>query len=191
MTISKDIRVTEGGIELLHDQFLEDPGLEGWLTALLNRLQEQEDLWWELFSLSLDTAEGAQLDNIYGAIVLVDRNGRTDDEYRIAIKAQIAVNLSSGTREDLLKLARLLVESSSVLTLTEHFPGAVELRAATVSHETTGEAIAAKLREAKVAGVRLIFIYQATTDENVFTWDSTTSTQEWDGGEWATGTDGA
>jgi len=179
------------GLGLMVEQFKEATNFRELIGSYLRQAQEVEDSLWAVLLMTMANAEGDQLDEVYGNLVGIERNGRTDADYRIALQAQISINRSSGTYDELLRLARLLVDSSSVLTLTEHYPAAIEIRAATVSHETTGETIAAKLREAKAAGVRLIFIYQATTDENVFTWDSTTSTQEWDGGEWATGTDGA
>jgi hypothetical protein len=59
-------------------------------------LFEIRDLYW------IDTAEGDQLD-VLGAIQGIDRDGRTDSEYRKVIKAKIVINNGSGEPETIIK----------------------------------------------------------------------------------------
>lgn len=68
----------------------------------------------------IDTAIGKQLDGC-GAIVLEPRSGRSDEEYRAAIKFRVFVNRSSGTPQDLIKALKYFIASDDVQYL-ESYP---------------------------------------------------------------------
>ena len=68
----------------------------------MTQIQDLEDSSFEvLLNRWIDTAVGVQLDGV-GAIVGEAREGRGDDEYRLAIKARIQINFSEATPEDIL-----------------------------------------------------------------------------------------
>lgn len=73
-----------------------------------------------LVNRSLNTATGAQLDGI-GDILGLERNGLSDDAYRIALKGQIQINKSTATSEELIQLAFQLTNPTRV-QLTDLFP---------------------------------------------------------------------
>jgi uncharacterized protein DUF2612 len=104
-------RITDhvtSGLDRLIDRYREVPELRGWITAYLNRIQEAETLVWQIFDARmLDNAVGVQLD-ILGRIVGQVRISDDDDEYRLAIRARIRINISQGGVEDLIELGRLL-----------------------------------------------------------------------------------
>jgi hypothetical protein len=68
-------------------------------------------------------AEGAQLDGL-GDLLGIERNGLTDEVYRLFITAKIAEDNSSGTVEELLFLVRLLFQSP-LIQMFEAFPAEV------------------------------------------------------------------
>lgn len=72
------------------------------VRAALNVLKN--DRW-------INTAHGVQLDGC-GAIVNEPRNGRTDDEYRDAIRFKIFVNTSTATPGDINKAVSILTKPS-------------------------------------------------------------------------------
>lgn len=114
-------------LELLPEQFRGKDRLEGMLNALSAEVQSAEDALYELIDQrALANAEGAQLDGI-GEIVGEPRNGRPDSAYRIAIRRQIQINVSSGEPEVAIGLAAILTESDDV-ELIEYHPGAVVIR---------------------------------------------------------------
>ncbi len=112
MTLTHKLTHVADGLAHLAYQFQDLPHFEAILTAWLNRIQEIEDVLWELIDeRTIDAAVGVQLDGI-GAIVGEPRLGKTDDEYRLFIKARRLVNLSSGTVPELIEILGLLTENT-------------------------------------------------------------------------------
>lgn len=168
-------RIVEALAKLI-DQFKAQPNIEAVITATTQQSQELEDAGFEVIEDTLiDTAEGIQLDNL-GTIVGVERSGMSDADYRVRIGAQILLNGSSGTIEDLLELIVALGAVSGVV-LTEYQPARINvvINAAI----TNGEEIAAVLAIAKAAGVALEFTWYESL--NPFLFD--TAGQGFDQGE--------
>ncbi len=70
------------------------------------------------------TAIGAALDEI-GALVNLPRAGTTsDDDYRLAIRAECATLLSNGTGPEVLEVARTLAPTGATVRVVEAFPAA-------------------------------------------------------------------
>lgn len=140
----------------------------GVLTALTKQVQALEDAAFGLLVLrSINDATAAQLDEI-GRILNVEREGRTDAELRLRLRAQVLVNSRSGEYNTLLLVLRLLSPSNAVVSLTEYFPAAVVAHVDGVALDNAGE-VASLLRLAKAAGVNMQLVYQDTVDANVFT----------------------
>jgi len=191
----KDNHATEALANLV-SQFQGKTYLAGVLTAFVNQIQELENVCFELLSQRwLDNAEGAQLDG-FGSIVGEAREGRTDDDYRLAIQARILLNLSSGTPEDIIALARALTDGSSVL-LAQYFPAyfTVEILEPLAS-AAIAEKIASFIEEASPAGVGSGLIYTLSPVGEDFTFaeadiPTSSTTQGWaddaqtSGGYWA------
>lgn len=94
----------------LTGEFQDSPKLKALVAAMVGPLTdietESEALRTERW---IDTAIGVQLDGC-GAIVGEARLGRTDDEYRRAIKYRVFVNTSTGTPRDVIYGLRYLTQ---------------------------------------------------------------------------------
>jgi hypothetical protein len=86
--------------------------IEAYAGVLASEVQALEDALMDLLTLRhLDTATGVALERV-GRIVDQPRDGVTDDTlYRRYIRARIAANRSHGLPEDLIRIARLIVDN--------------------------------------------------------------------------------
>ena len=121
MTLVEKTTHAEEARDRLITQFRNKPIIQALLDTYSAQVQEIEAVLFDLMTERwLATAQGAQLDGL-GAIVGEDRQGRSDTDYRVAIQARILINRSEGTPEQLIEIASLLSQGSSI-TLTEYFP---------------------------------------------------------------------
>jgi hypothetical protein len=110
----------------LAGQFANSPKLQAMLAAIVGPLAGLEDTadsiregrW-------IDTAIGAQLDGC-GHIAGEARKGRTDEEYRAAIKFRVFVNVSEGTPVDMISGLKYLTNPTDTQYL-EMYPASVIL----------------------------------------------------------------
>jgi len=138
-------------IDLLLEQFKLKPNIEGVIRATAASLQELENVFGDLLTQRyLDVAIGAQLD-IIGIIVGLDREGRDDSTYRIALRTKISLNHSSGTPAAVIEAARFYTGASNVWYR--------ELKPATIYVFTDGQSVPsdlhARIQEASPTGVDL------------------------------------
>lgn len=158
-------------------------GYEALATSFLDRCQELEDAAHPMLAQrSIDNAEGDRLDRI-GAIVVVPRGGRTDEDYRLRIRAELAILQSNGTARDLINILQLLTgQLTPAIELDEYFPKTVYMRSENLAlaDATEGATMAALLRRAVSAGtnLQLIFSILETDDDNVFRFSDTSGTPE-------------
>lgn len=100
--------LTDEALSRLVSQFQDSPKLKALVEAIVNPL---DNLLFDVDNIGtkrwIDTAEGYQLDGC-GYIVGEPRYGRSDDEYRSAIKFRVFINVSDGTPNDLIKGLRFL-----------------------------------------------------------------------------------
>lgn len=75
-------------------------------SALGVRAQLVEDALWAVLTLSIDSAEGAQLDQ-FGAIVGQPRSALDDADYRPVLRAAIRARRSCGTGPDVIAVCKL------------------------------------------------------------------------------------
>lgn len=103
-------------------QFREKPILAGILYALTGQLQRVEDAAWEtILYRRVDNSFGITLDRI-GTIVGIGRNNLTDENFRIAIRAQVRLLRSGGRAKDILRFAELVIPDGVSFNLSEEFP---------------------------------------------------------------------
>lgn len=152
-------RLAEAVANLI-DQFRGQANLEAFIRAWAQQSQDVEVAAFGVLTLTtIAAAEGTQLDGL-GSIVGVERGGRNDADYRVRIGAQILLNNSSGTIEDMLQLAAALTASTT--TLTEVPPAKIEIVIADAI--TNGAEIASVMAAAKPAGVGMWFTwYESAT----------------------------
>jgi hypothetical protein len=98
----------------LIEQYKERPKMLGLVEAIVKPLQVLEDEAFNVYKGKwLNTAQGAQLDTI-GLIVGEGRLGRDDEDYRGAIYARIAMNVSSGEPDAILSGVKSFIGEGSV-----------------------------------------------------------------------------
>ena len=157
--------------------------------ALLERTNGRDDaLWALLYAFDVDTATGDQLEKL-GIIVGEAPLGRTEEDFRSAIRARILINQSDGHLEQLIEIAVLLFPTARV-RVTEYPPASLAVEfvgdLGTLSHSN----ISRLLKQAKAGGVRLDTIVSPTAAgvETGFVWDPGTSAAVASTG-WGSGTD--
>lgn len=120
--IEKTTHAAEARDHLL-EQFKKKERIRAVLDAFSVQIQDLERVFFDLLENRwIDTATGAQLDGL-GAIVGEPRQGRNDEDYRLAIRARVLINKSSGTVPELLAILSLLLPGGA-FQLIEYFPAA-------------------------------------------------------------------
>lgn len=158
-------------LELLLAQFHSKPNLEKLLRALSTSVQELERTFHEVLSLSyLDFATGSSLTGL-GDEVGEIRDGRSDSDYRVAIKARQVINTGGGQPELLIGIIDSLFPQASVKYL-ELYPANVHIYAAGLSipsrvFEAIASAVPAGVQLALVRGVSP-FVFEGDLDGSGF-----------------------
>lgn len=147
------------------DQFKDKAKLAAAIASYAEQIQHLEDAAFEvMLERSLDNAVGIQL-VILAKIVGAPVTTSVDDELRIIIRTQIAINLSDGTPEDLINILRLvLLLSGETFHITEEPPHQVRLTiddplSSIVDPNTT----VALLDSADMASIRILLSYFVDT----------------------------
>lgn len=149
---------------------------ENWgklLRAMGSEIQAVEDALDQLENeRHLSVAIGQQLDDI-GTILNLEREARSDNDYRFALQGQGAATAGSGEGDRLLDGYLFLTQADSVL-YTEYQPATVEL-GAFIEEDTFSTsddtAITRAMVATKAAGVGLILIVVVdSTDGLSFLW---------------------
>lgn len=104
----------ERALSLLIEEFKRSTRLNDMVQVMVEQSQEIENIGNDLLTARrLDQAGGAQLDGI-GEIVGEDRQGKTDEEYRAAIKFRIFINTSNAEAETLIRALKFITNASRV-----------------------------------------------------------------------------
>lgn len=168
---------TDQGLSKFLEQFKDQAMLNALAASYLNRIQELENCLWEVILIrGIEASEGVNLDAI-GSIVGRARLGLTDSDYRVALRAQVRINRSCGTPEDMIAVTALSITAGQLFTYEEAFP-------ATIVIEILGQSIfnmlvlLDNLLRTKAGGVRLLLEYSLNPVANNFTFsdDDTTVT---------------
>lgn len=108
MTITFKDTHTEEALSKLLAQFKEKDKLMAVLSAFTDQIQAVENVLQELLDeRNIDVAVGDVLD-LFGKVVGQPREGRTDDDFRLWIKARILINKSSGLTEEMYTVLKLI-----------------------------------------------------------------------------------
>lgn len=117
---------TSLALSRLASQFDNSPKLRALLAAIVGPLHtiesDADDLREKRW---IDTAQGAQLDGL-GAIVGEPREGRSDEDYREAIRFRVFINVSKGTPPDVIRALDYITKSDDVQYM-ESWPATVML----------------------------------------------------------------
>lgn len=155
-------------------KFLVVVGTEG--QKIEDALQQVYSGYW------IDEAVGSQLD-VLGDVVGQARGGMVDDDYRRLIRARVSVNRSKGTIEDILTVARLVVDDDTVTYQIDNQGMAtvvLRLMGAAVSSDLVRNLLLPMLRSTVAGGVRIIVEWSDSPPADWLIWDVT----DWDDYEW-------
>ena len=101
----------EGAVDRLPQQFKNKPKIDRFLRLLVKPLAEIEQAIADMNAFrTLDTAVGEQL-QILRRLVVQQQIDLDDESLRSVLKAKIKANRSSGTGNEILRIARLVLES--------------------------------------------------------------------------------
>lgn len=152
INVTERTDVAEQAVLDLSPAFWGKPRISAFVYAFGVQLQELETAIFEVIDGRLLTnAVGVQLATL-GRLVGEPRYGRTDDEYRIAIRGRILVNRSVGRFSDLLKILELMRPGETYSWFED--TAEVEFESESTEHDFDREALAF-LQLARAAGVRL------------------------------------
>lgn len=140
---------------------------QNFLAAIVEPIRDLETMFRQLIAMrDVRYAIGVHLDRL-GKIVGRPRNGVTDDDvYRRYVAAQIAVNRSSGTVDEILAIAELVVfDDDAEYLLDNTGVAAFVLRIEDIELDwTVAKTLIEMLRKAVQGGVRVILEWWTTDD---------------------------
>ena len=157
----------------LPEQDKNKPLIAALLSSFVSPAQDLESALWQLLTQRFAaTAIGSNLDAI-GKLVGQPRNGLADVDYRTYVYARISANRSSGLAEDLLRVAKLIINNAAaVITLSYGGAGTVIMRVTGVTQtDAQGAALAAFVQAAIAAGIRVLVIYSLVIAAQTFRYD--------------------
>lgn len=145
----------QAAADLLIAQYQDQPLIRAWLCSYLDRLQDIDTATASLYenALDLDNAAGVHLD-LLGRIVREPREGRSDEDYRRALRVRVLVNRSQGRIEDLIGIVDLFEGGDPEILVREYQPARVHV-AVLAPAVNEPAALHVRLRRAKAAGVSL------------------------------------
>jgi hypothetical protein len=155
------------------------------LDAMLTPLQDVENALMQcLNDRTIDNSTGINLD-VIGKLVGEPRGTYPDDAtYRLAIRARIQANRSSGNVETLIKIARLIVNDDAMhIAMENHGQATLLMRLEDIFFATSGipDLLLRFVKDAQAGGVRADIQYGATVPAGWFRWDTTSL--GWDQGK--------
>ncbi len=108
MAAERNVTHIARGLEKLLGQFQDKPILRALLTSYLRRTQRVEDMAWDVASrLNIESGTGWILDAIGRLVGRGRATYASDAVYRVALRAQIAINRSRGRVRDIVEVGRL------------------------------------------------------------------------------------
>lgn len=145
-------------------------------SVLLQPYQDLEDVFYQLLAFrSIDTAQGAQLDQIGKILVQPRAKFVVDEQYRLMLKAIIKANKSSGLAEQIYAIVALIGPPGLKQKLVEFQPAAFTLTTYGALLSSTAQIIASMIQRAHAAGVGAQLIWSLFPAGNTFTFDGTSS----------------
>ncbi len=139
--------------------------MEALLRSFVLQVQGLEDVFFQILEDTvLGTAVGRQLDGL-GTVVGISRGGRSDDDYRTRLRAQIAINKASGTLPEVAEILELVV--GNAFEIVEWYPAGLTVRVDGALTASAAE-VAGILRASRPAAVRTFLAYTLAPDDETF-----------------------
>lgn len=160
------------GLARLLQQYRNKPQFAALVQSYLNRIQELENAAWEVILYRLlPNAEGAQLDSL-GRIVGRGRGNLSDSNYLLAIQAEIRINRSCGTPEDMIAVARLSLPAGDPFIYQEAYPAVALFTVLIPESSAIIGILFQSLTRAKPGGVKLMLSWFPVASNLIFTFSS-------------------
>lgn len=168
MTIITNTDYVLEALNLLLEQFKDKENIEDLLSSFIQQIQLGEDVTFDLYSERLlDTAIGAQLD-VLGTIVGQDREWSNDEEYRIYIKARIAINRSNGKAEELINIFNLVWGSTYTYEVIDTGNASISIELRDSVPTSVANIVLDLAIDAKAGGVKIQIIWNPDPDSDQF-----------------------
>ena len=153
MTLTKKTTHTDDAQKNLISQFRRRADFDAWIGALVQELIDLEVAAFEVLdgTLTVGSTAGANQD-VLGRLVGVEREGRSDADYDLRIAAQILLNISSGTIEQVIAIVEAMIGTTPVVEVTEDFPAEFDVTIDDTS-VSNGDEVGSLVILAKPAGV--------------------------------------
>lgn len=160
MSIVKIDNYVELAQSRLVQLFRENKSNNDLLGNLVTPIQELEEEFFQLLNLkSIENGIGYQLD-VIGKILNVDRNGVSDDEYKVLLYIQTLINNSGGEPESIINILDLLIEPDKI-SYTELYPASYQINIQTDKFLSN---LTGFIQSISPAGVGDIILTQSSND---------------------------
>ena len=169
MTLTHDTGHAAEGLARLCEQYKSNADVQALLNANAVSVQAVEDALWQLQTMRLPLADatGAQLDGL-GDIIGQLRQGRSDADYILWLKARLLANASVGEPERLIEIAFLI--TGAVLHLVQEPPAACVLWIDGALDPDVDPLLLSQILGVAVAGgVNLQMVYALVANADAFT----------------------
>lgn len=133
-----------------------------WVKSYVARVQELEDTAWDVLEKRTLDGEGAQLDAI-GRLVMRYRGDLDDDNYKIALRAQIRVLRSKGKPFDLEDITTLSLPAGFDYLYDEDYPKSTTIEVVGAV-DFNADVLWYNLVRAKPAGTRLFMVFHSSAE---------------------------
>jgi len=157
-------------ISRLPEQLKSKTNVTALLTVLATPAQSLEQALYDLATKrSVYTATGATLDAL-GALIDQPRNGLGDSDYQRYILARVSTNESDGTAEDLITIAKLILNDAADTVTVQNIGAAAAIVRITgdATTDTIAGILIAFLREAIAGGVKVTLEAAPDVDTALF-----------------------
>lgn len=143
----------------LLEQYKRKPNLAAFIESILGPIQDIENVLGDLETDRwLDTAVGAQLDQLGTIIGIARVTGQSDDDYRVALKSKIVENTSQGEPERVIAIYQILVGAALVFLDDGAFANVGLMSEVDLSDQDMINLIYRRVEQVIAAGVRLDYI---------------------------------
>ena len=167
--LTKKTTITAEALANLIELFKGKPKLAAFISAFTDQSQDLEDgAFGVLLDTIIETAAGVQLDGA-GVIVGRARGGLSDDLYRVRLQAQILLNKSSGTLDEVLVIVALL-DASPMTNVIEKYPAGFVIEILDIQSDPAQ--LARIIAEARSAAVNGHLHYSLSPVAELFTFAS-------------------
>lgn len=146
------------------------PRIAALLRAMLQRVQELEDVAWDVMTrYTVDEADTARLD-VIGRVVGQPRFWGDDDTYRWVIRAKIRANRSRGLVDDIIQVIQLATQVTTTIAVESYAPATMTVVLGETIDTARQIALAFLLPKTRPAGVQMHL--ERPVSANHLTWAS-------------------